>query len=98
MVLVDGVMHVKGINFYIFYFLTISRYLGETALVDKKVFCPSCLSKKFPQNKTAKFEESDAKFKCPVQKCNADQLSFAEFHIGSCCENASRWTQKTCKI
>ncbi|CBY16286.1 unnamed protein product [Oikopleura dioica] len=58
------------------------------------VYCRTCLHSKYPENKTAKFEVTDAKFKCPsVEKCNADQLSWEEFWVGACCENASRWTE-----
>ena len=53
---------------------------------------------KFPENKTAKFEATDAKFKCPEKKCDADQLTYAEFYIGTCCEHASLWTGDNCKI
>ncbi|CBY36631.1 unnamed protein product [Oikopleura dioica] len=36
-------------------------------------------------------KKSDAKFRCPV-KCGADNLSFDQFTVGTCCEAASRWT------
>ena len=56
------------------------------------------MTQNFPENKTAKFEATDAKFKCPGKSCDADQLTYAELYIGTCCEQASRWTQDTCKI
>ena len=33
------------------------------------------MSQNFPENKTAKFEPTDAKFKCPGKKCDADQMN-----------------------
>jgi len=71
---------------------------GETALFDGRVYCRKCMSQKFPENKTAKFEATDAKFKCPPKKCDADQLTCAEFYIGTCCEQASLWTQDNFKF
>ncbi|CBY42745.1 unnamed protein product [Oikopleura dioica] len=70
---------------------------GETALFDGRVYCRKCMSQKFPE-KTAKFEATDAKFKCPELKCDADQLTYAEFNIGTCCEQASLWTGDNCKF
>jgi len=63
-------------------------------------YCRKCTSKKIPGNKTAIFKATDAKFKCPsiTERCNADQLSFDEFFVGSCCLNASYWTQNTYKL
>jgi len=98
MVLVGVVMDVNGIYYYEFIFLTILRVHDETALFDGRVYCRNCMSQKFPENKTAKFEPTDAKFKCPKKKCDADQLTYAEFFIGTCCENASLWAHDTCKI
>ena len=79
--------------------LQILRAPQETARVDSMVLCQDCLHSKYPENKTAKLEVTDAKFKCPsgVEKCNADQLSWEEFWVGACCENASRWTENFCK-
>ncbi|CBY14189.1 unnamed protein product [Oikopleura dioica] len=48
---------------------------GETALFDGRVYCRNCMSQNFPENKTAKFEPTDAKFKCPGKKCDADQMN-----------------------
>jgi len=79
-------------------FYNILRVFGETALFDGRVYCRYCMSQKFPENKTAKFEATDAKFKCPGEKCDADQLTYAEFYIGTCCEQASLWESANCKI
>ncbi|CBY42451.1 unnamed protein product [Oikopleura dioica] len=48
---------------------------GETALFDGRLYCRNCMSQNFPENKTAKFEPTDAKFKCPGKKCDADQMN-----------------------
>jgi hypothetical protein len=80
-----------------FMFITIIRVWGETTLHNEKAYCRGCFEQ-FPENKTAKFESTDAKFKCPLKKCNADELSYEEQYIGSCCEPASKWMQKTGNI
>lgn len=77
---------------------TIIRVWGETTFHNQKVYCRGCFTSEFPQNNTAKFETTDAKFKCPLKRCNADNLSYDEQYIGSCCEPASLWTQKTGNI
>ncbi|CBY14418.1 unnamed protein product [Oikopleura dioica] len=65
-------------------------FLYETTHVSSQIYCRSCFTVKFPNNSTAKFEKSDAKFCCP-KKCGARNLSFDQFIIGDCCETASRW-------
>ena len=42
-----------------------------------------------------RFDKSDAEFKCPVfatdGSCKSERISFREFYLGSCCEQASKW-------
>lgn len=66
-------------------------FLYETALVSGQPYCRPCVLNKFPNNFTAKFEKSDAKFRCQRQ-CGAENLSFDQFIIGTCCEEAFRWS------
>jgi len=64
------------------------RFYSETASINNKAICRTCFSKNHPNNSTAKFEKSDAKFRC-IQKCGAENLSFDEFFVGTCCVGAS---------
>ena len=90
---VVNVLHATGFYFKIFcigmIYLSYRAY-GETAVIDSKPYCRGCESKKFPDSKAA-FEKSDAKFFCPMKKCGADNLTFEQVYIGSCCEDASKW-------
>ncbi|CAG5106214.1 Oidioi.mRNA.OKI2018_I69.chr1.g2742.t1.cds [Oikopleura dioica] len=65
----------------------------KTANINGERYCGSCALEKFPENKSAKFEETDAKFKCYAgvngKSCGADQLSYREFYIGTCCKDAA---------
>jgi len=51
----------------------------------------------------AKYEKTDAKFSCPASvakllRCNARKLTYDEYFIGICCENAALWTYKEGKF
>ncbi|CBY17761.1 unnamed protein product [Oikopleura dioica] len=72
---------------------------GHGLVVDK-VYCRKCASLELKEDEKQEFEKTDAKFKCPseIQKCDANQLSYEEFYVGTCCENASRWTDKKRKL
>jgi len=70
----------------------------ETARINNKFYCRDCSRKKFPGNILAQFELSDARFKCPAEECGANQLSFDEFCVGTCCKDASLWTQDDLKF
>ncbi|CAG5088373.1 Oidioi.mRNA.OKI2018_I69.PAR.g11820.t1.cds [Oikopleura dioica] len=65
----------------------------STANIKGNRYCVCCASKKFPEeSKKAKFEKTDAKFKCYAGRskgCGADQLNYREFYVGTCCENAA---------
>ncbi|CAG5098380.1 Oidioi.mRNA.OKI2018_I69.XSR.g15615.t1.cds [Oikopleura dioica] len=70
---------------------------AETIEINKERLCQICAKKKHGdaalQGKT--FDKSDAVFKCPAfstdGSCNSDKISFHEFYLGSCCEQASKW-------
>ncbi|CBY32047.1 unnamed protein product [Oikopleura dioica] len=65
------------------------NFYYETAVVSSKAYCRKCFSKNFPDNSNAKFEKTDAKFRCR-KTCGAEDLSFDQFFIGNCCVDASR--------
>ena len=46
------------------------------------------------------FDDSDAKFKCPMStgSCGATNLSYIEYWVGSCCENAAKDVPGKCKF
>ena len=67
--------------------------MPSTAEIFGKRICEACNATKYPQNKTAAFQPSDAKFACPaLNNCQAKNLSLREFWVGTCCENAYRGT------
>merc|ERR1711934_510052 len=71
-------------------------FYEETAKINGRQYCHECVSKKFPNN-AAKFEKSDALFRCPREGCpregcGVQNLSFAEYMVGSCCKKASVWS------
>jgi len=73
-----------------------------TADIQSKRYCKSCVAKNFP-NVKVEFEKTDAKFSCPAsisQKvvCDAKELTYDEFYVGSCCENAALWTYELGKL
>ncbi|CAG5105134.1 Oidioi.mRNA.OKI2018_I69.chr1.g1865.t1.cds [Oikopleura dioica] len=56
-----------------------------------QVYCESCsMHIKDPMPKL-RFKNTDAKFKCPIQKCKAVN-SFKNFWLGKCCKEAAKWT------
>jgi len=58
--------------------------------MNNRAYCRKCFSQRFPENSTAIFEKSDAKFSCP-KKCGAENLSFDQFTVGLCCDLAAKW-------
>ncbi|CAG5108323.1 Oidioi.mRNA.OKI2018_I69.chr1.g3741.t1.cds [Oikopleura dioica] len=61
--------------------------VDSTAEIRGKRYCSVCKEKKFPKS-TAKFQDTDAAFKCPAKNCEADKLSYHQFYVGSCCDVA----------
>ncbi|CAG5106003.1 Oidioi.mRNA.OKI2018_I69.chr1.g2637.t1.cds [Oikopleura dioica] len=59
----------------------------STALIRGRRYCKSCKEKK-KWVTPAKFQDSDATFKCPAGSCGATKLSFREHIVGYCCEAA----------
>jgi len=73
-----------------------------TAEIDSKIYCKSCGSRKFTKS-SVKYEKTDAIFACPAsisgkQRCSVTELTYDEYYVGSCCENAAQWTYKTGKL
>ncbi|CAG5085965.1 Oidioi.mRNA.OKI2018_I69.PAR.g11066.t2.cds [Oikopleura dioica] len=71
----------------------------STAEYDGQRICELCSSSKFPE-RTFTFKQSDAKFKCPaplsrLEDSGAKELSYRDYWIGSCCENALERTHNT---
>ena len=52
-------------------------------------FCANCLWSKFPKEceGNLRFENTDATFECPADSCEAKELSFMEYFVGSCCDD-----------
>jgi len=65
-------------------------FFYDTALMNSQSYCRLCFSKKFPENSTAIFEKSDAKFHC-FKECGARNLSFDQFILGICCDPAANF-------
>ncbi|CAG5111562.1 Oidioi.mRNA.OKI2018_I69.chr2.g5858.t1.cds [Oikopleura dioica] len=61
--------------------------VDSTAEIRGKRICSECKEKKYPKS-SAKFQATDATFKCPARNCEADKLSYHEFYVGSCCDTA----------
>ncbi|CAG5113089.1 Oidioi.mRNA.OKI2018_I69.chr2.g7232.t1.cds [Oikopleura dioica] len=69
----------------------------ETIKINDERLCRTCAIKSNSnlhlQGKT--FDKSDAEFKCPAfssdGSCKSEKISFSEFYLGSCCEQASKW-------
>jgi len=90
------------------YLMKIYRYTFNlsayefTADIDFKRYCRCCVSRKFPKL-TVKYEKTDAKFSCPASishkvVCDAKELTYDEFYVGSCCKNAALWTYELGKF
>ncbi|CAG5105019.1 Oidioi.mRNA.OKI2018_I69.chr1.g1762.t1.cds [Oikopleura dioica] len=62
----------------------------STTEINGERYCKICFLKHPPGKKIAVFEETNAKFRC-YKKCGANQLSWRDFFIGSCCEDAASW-------
>jgi len=60
----------------------------ETAEINSDEYCHECVSVHFPNN-AVKFEKSGAKFSCPDDACDVENLSIDQFMVGSCCKCAS---------
>ncbi|CAG5108325.1 Oidioi.mRNA.OKI2018_I69.chr1.g3742.t1.cds [Oikopleura dioica] len=67
---------------------------GSTTDLFGERYCTICAYKQYPENKTAVFVKTDAKFKCPAG-CGANNLSYEELQIGSCCTKAANKTYST---
>ncbi|CAG5113278.1 Oidioi.mRNA.OKI2018_I69.chr2.g7397.t1.cds [Oikopleura dioica] len=69
----------------------------STAAINGHRYCKKCVIKKFPTQKDPKYDETDAKFKCYASNidrgCGAEELTYREFYVGSCCENAANSTR-----
>ena len=61
--------------------------VDSTAEIQGRRLCRECKDEKHPKS-SAKFQETDATFKCPAKSCGADKLSYREFYVGSCCDGA----------
>ncbi|CAG5094368.1 Oidioi.mRNA.OKI2018_I69.XSR.g13493.t1.cds [Oikopleura dioica] len=61
--------------------------VDSTAEIQGRRLCRECKDEKHPKS-SAKFQETDATFKCPAKSCGADKLSYREFYVGSCCDAA----------
>lgn len=63
-------------------------YAAEaTALIKGKRYCKECKEEEYP-NESVEFQDSDATFRCRARSCGADELSYYEWIVGSCCEAA----------
>jgi len=92
LVLVDAVLHARGVSVYQKGFISILRAYEETTYIEKghgqkdnNFYCRKCASLVLPEDIELKFDE---------QKCDANELYFEEFYVGICCENTSRWTNR----
>ena len=72
------------------------------ALVDGSRYCTRCAKSLLTAEvfKNAVFVKSDAKLRCPSKSCEAKDLSFRDFYLGSCCKAASVWKndKRMCEI
>ena len=76
-------------------YLFSERAKSMTAVPYRERFCLSCC-RELGNHSMPDARSSDAKFRCPGsssnQSCGAEDLSFDDFFLGSCCEIALRWT------
>jgi hypothetical protein len=70
----------------------VSRAKSMVGRPKREYICRSCCKEGYFGTP----KRSDAKFRCPGsalnQSCGAENLSFDDFFLGSCCETALRWT------